>query len=257
MFGGTAMTVLSDVTWYDPAWIAVYVAILAILVAVVSTIVVYRKQQSRKEISFGVVSANSLLSVSKEVKSKVQVLYDGNSVSNVRLIKLKIWNSGNQPIEKEDFDNNSIKFDFGPSSEILDIEIKDPVPKNLKITPPKNNKDNFLLEPFLLNKRESLTIKVLLSSTIEQIIVDTRIRGTEQVTESREYTDVIKVLEDFAELATTGSMPFRNPIVGKVSELLFRRLIITPLSNQWKKRQNATIIKDYLSLDIKDWSIKN
>src|SRR5579864_1468443 len=173
------MTVLSDVTWYDPAWIAVYVAILAIIIALVTTIVVHNKQKNLKEISYGVDSATSLLSVGEEIKGKVQVVYDNDPVSNVRLVILRVWNSGNQPIETKDYENNNpIKFDFGTSSKILDAQIIEKVPANLKVTLVRGN-DNFSIEPFLLNNRESLTIKVLLSSSIDEVIVDTRIIGTE------------------------------------------------------------------------------
>lgn len=245
------MAVLSDMTWYDPAWIAVYVAVAAIIIATITSVVIYRKQQNRKEISYGVESAISLLSVSDEVRSKVQILYGGNPVSNVRLVILKIWNSGNQPIEAKDYEsNNPIKFDFGTSSELLDIQIIEKIPVNLKVNLVKG-KDNFLLEPFLLNKKESLTIKVLLSATTDEVIVDTRIIGTEQVIESRERTNVYKLMEGASKFYVR-TLPFPASISTPVVEVGLEAFMGQYFSKYSRKKVYASNLKGRLSLDIKD-----
>ncbi len=242
------MTVISDVPWHDPAWIAVYVAILAILIALVSTIVVYLKQRNRKEISFGVVSATPLFSIRPEAKGIVQVLYNGNPVSNVRLVILKILNSGNQEIEIDDYvKNKGIKFDCGASSEILDVQITEKIPANLDVTLTKGN-ESFSLDPFLLNKRESLTIQILLSSDNDAIIVDARINGTEQIAISRENNSAFNVIEVGIDIIPSMwiLIPLR-PIIKPIFDIYLREY----LHQKLRKKQYASNIKVPLSLDIK------
>jgi hypothetical protein len=74
------------------------VVLFGILLSSVISVTIYHKQQSRKGITYRVTSDTPLLSLREEVKGKIKVLVGTNSVSNARLIMLKIWNSGNAPI---------------------------------------------------------------------------------------------------------------------------------------------------------------
>ena len=242
---------LSPYDWKtDPtvlAWIAIYVAILTLLIGLVTTIVVYLKQRNRKELSFGVISATPLLSIRPEAKGIVQVLYNSKPVSNVRLVILKIWNSGNQEVKLDDYvKNQGIKFDCGSSSEILDVQITEKIPPNLDVTLTKSS-ESFLLDPFLLNKRESLTIQVLISSDNDSIVVDARINGTEQIAISRETTIAYSAIEESINL-----IPLVEPLnmLRPIAKFIFDIYLKEYLHQKLRKKKYASNIKVPLSLDI-------
>jgi len=85
--------------WRDPVWqfIGALAAILFGVVAVVSLIIAvkaYRLQNKRKELTYQIEVDTPLVSVDKTLKSDVEIRYRGNVVENVRLVLIKIWNSG-------------------------------------------------------------------------------------------------------------------------------------------------------------------
>src|SRR2546425_7217887 len=114
----------------NPLWqflVNVTIAILAIVIPVL----IYRKKQNQRGITYQVISNTSILNFKEDIKGRVQVLFDNNPVGDVRLIILKIWNSGNIPIlPNEHID--PIKFDFGNNVEILDTDVLETVPGDIK-----------------------------------------------------------------------------------------------------------------------------
>jgi hypothetical protein len=187
------MTILSDVTWYDPAWIAVYVAVVAIIIATVTSILIYRKQQNRKEITYEVVSNTLVLSIEKEIEAGAEIRFDGRRISNLRLIVLRIFNSGNVPVLPGDF-TEPITILFGEQAQLLDAEIIETTPHNLKVSLSRNTK-SVELGPLLLNKDDSVRIKVLSAEAIGEIKVESRIVGLQGITKfSRAKLSIINRL---------------------------------------------------------------
>jgi len=163
----------------SPIWAVV--AAIATIVAILISI----KQQQRKAVSYKVISDTPILSLKEEVKSRVQVLFDAKPVGNTRLVVLKILNSGNIPILPSDY-IDSIKLSFGADSEILDAEVLETVPSDMKDkakAPLKDDIGSVTLEPILLNSKESITLKVLLAQThlTKEIKVAARIVGVSQI----------------------------------------------------------------------------
>jgi hypothetical protein len=101
------------------------------LITISVSVLLFRKQIKRKGISYQVVSDAPVLSIKEEIKGRVQVLFDTKSVSDARMVILKIWNSGNTDILPSEF-VDPIKFSFGEKAEILDAEILETVPINIK-----------------------------------------------------------------------------------------------------------------------------
>src|ERR1700693_5033081 len=102
----------------DPLWDTVIGVFVTVLVAVF----VYLKQKNRKEIVVEIISDALVLSVGKELKDRVQVIYGDKYINDARLIVLRILNSGNVPILPSDY-IEPIKFKFSKGSEILDTEV--------------------------------------------------------------------------------------------------------------------------------------
>ncbi len=190
----------------NPLWqfvINVSIGLLTIFVSVM----IYRKQQNRRSITYRTISATSLLSVGEEVKGEVKVLYKGKAVSNVRLIILKMWNSGNMPILPQEY-IEPIKFEFGDHEEILDVDVLETMPSDIKNkvkTSLKSDTKSVTFEPLLLNRNDSITFKVLLtqSKLIKKIDVSGRIVGINQILSFDKFPTVLRpIIRTTARTAT-------------------------------------------------------
>src|SRR5690348_15282091 len=83
------------------------------------------RQRPKKVITYQIISDVPIASINEEVKDKVTILYDGNPVTDLNLLVLKIWNSGSVAVRRDDFDEPIIfKFDRRKvvSSDILSVE---------------------------------------------------------------------------------------------------------------------------------------
>lgn len=168
----------------SPVWQITINAAIGLLTIIVS-ILIFRMQLKRKSITYEVISDAPVLSIKKEVKGRVQVLFDSKPVSDAHLVILKIWNSGNTHILAEDY-IDPIKFDFGKNAEILDAEILETSPNDIKDNRKASLKldtGSLILEPLFLNSKDSITIKVLLAQTliIKEIKANGRIVGINQI----------------------------------------------------------------------------
>jgi hypothetical protein len=88
------MVLLSDPWWLDPGWW------LAIVLGIVGSgfigVLIYRKQRTRKQITYQIISDAPIVNIDKRVEGKVKIIdKDSNKeLIDANLISLKIWNSG-------------------------------------------------------------------------------------------------------------------------------------------------------------------
>lgn len=155
------------------------------LLTIIVSILIYRKQQSRKGITYEVISDNPILSLKKELKGRVQVLFDAKPIDDARLVIIRIWNSGNVPILPQEY-GDPIRFDFGENAEILDADVLETIPSNMTDKAKASlslEAGGVVLEPILLNSRDSITFKVLLAQmqSTREIKVNARIVGINQI----------------------------------------------------------------------------
>ena len=203
--------------WRDSIWqfVGVVVAVLIGIVAAVLAFMSYRKtkQQGQKEITYGMIADTPILSINEEVKSKVQVLYNGKPISDAHMVTIKIWNTGYVPIIPNDY-FEPIKLGFGASSEVLDVEILETTPPNIKVSI-NRGVENFSLEPFLLNSKEAVVVKVLLANFKGNITVEARIVGTQQVLDTNVAVD-----SSNQSLTTTASFTAIKLAIGTASAVI-------------------------------------
>lgn len=72
---------------------------LGILVAV-GIALYFQWWRNRKRLSYEILSNVVLVSAEKEIEDKIEILYEGQSVKNVRILVIKVVNDGYQPIKK-------------------------------------------------------------------------------------------------------------------------------------------------------------
>jgi hypothetical protein len=172
------MDILGSSLW--PA-IGVLVAITFGIITIILTFVQVYRVRSRKIFAYDIVSNASVVTVNKEVKSRVKILLDNNPIENARLVVIEVLNGGDVPIQTTDYENNmDIVFDFGAGAEVLNIALLEMNPKSLK--PSLSFKsEQVLLRPLLLNSQDSFKFKALVTSFKGDIKIEGRISGVKEI----------------------------------------------------------------------------
>src|SRR5437870_3282233 len=141
-------------------------AIIGLLTIIVS-IIIFRKQQPNKQITYWAYIDEPFLSLTDKVKDgvkgRVQASFDTRPVSDIRRVVISLWNSGNTPIKEKEF-SDPIEFRFGDNAEILEADVSKTTPFSLQHKAKENLKfdiKSVKLEAILLNKREAITFYVI------------------------------------------------------------------------------------------------
>lgn len=154
----------------DPAW-----QVAGILIGSFVAVWIFRAQRTRRELSFGVLSARTLISVHNSLTSRVNVTLDGRSVQDVSLVVFALKNSGNVPIQPADF-QRSIFFRFASSTSLLSVEVARRSPPNLEALLVVDG-DVASLSPTLLNPGEHVVFQALIAGRDQSVNCDCRIEG--------------------------------------------------------------------------------
>jgi len=150
---------------------------LLTLISIGLTIYIYFKNKKKKELSYQEVSSTPLI---KKIHNKVRIHVDDQEIrEDLYLVVLKIFNSGNEAIKKDDFEKDIlIKFTDGyRNSKVFDAEIYLTTPSDIQCDLYNQEYGKQLgFKPILLNPGEGLTIKLLVSK-YDKISIKSRIVG--------------------------------------------------------------------------------
>lgn len=150
--------------------------ILAIL-ALVIPIAIYFGSLSEKALTYQLISKTALTGSIDSLEG-VEILINDEKVENAAIVRLKIKNSGTDPIRASDFENQMlVKFPEG--TQIFSVQIKNEDPKNLAV------EQNFLgnivaIKPLLLNSEDEFEVEIL-SNSQEYPDFSARILGIKSV----------------------------------------------------------------------------
>lgn len=169
--------------FHEQMWQFVIATVIAVLAIVVS-ILIYLKQRQRKALSYQILTQTPLLGLEEKIKGKLQILFDGKPVEDVNLIEFRIINSGNMPILATDYEH-PINLSFDEKTKVLTAEVFKTNPKSLKATV-KIEDAKIILPPVLLNSRDSIILKTLVSQFNGKISVDGRIIGVKDIRKTKE-----------------------------------------------------------------------
>ncbi len=184
--------------WFrDPVWqfIGAFVTI--------GSLILYLLHRNRKRLSYQV-QVTELLSVREDIKSKLIISYDEQRVENLHLVKLRVINSGNQPILPDDFES-PIQIELDTKSEIFKAEVSNTKPKSLRPFLSIETR-NIKIKPLLLNQGDWMTINILVGQLGKEINVQGRIAGVREISpvEPSRYLSVTK----YGIYVLVGSMLF-------------------------------------------------
>ncbi len=172
----------------DQIWqfIGVIVAIVLGLGSIVATIIIASKQQKRKEILYDIISSTSLSSFNISGKLKMTIIYGKKHLEDMDQVYLKLWNAGDTEILLKDY-STPIELKFGNKATILEALVTDAIPNPLRDKISISwDKGSVLIQPVLLNSKDAITLKVLLTQFSGEIIADARIAGVTQIKDLKE-----------------------------------------------------------------------
>lgn len=184
----TAETILRD-----PAWQAVGV-IIAIILGMVT---IWLARRPRKALTYKILSSTPLIASPEAARGKLQILFDGKPIEDVKLVLVKFTNSGNLPITSSDYESpvKLIVVSRLNVARLLDAGVSETYPEGLaKNVSVLFDKSAVQLEPLLLNQGDSITLKMLitnftmkegvLKSLADNISVEGRIVGVKEIKDS-------------------------------------------------------------------------
>jgi hypothetical protein len=191
--------------WKNPIWTPLSVFV-AVFIPVISGIL-YKYRQKR-ELSYILISDTSVVNVHKGFKEKVKVTYLGVPTKTLQLIRVKIINTGNQAIKKEDFDEPLTFVDLKPLkndkvSGFFTLDIPEVNPKDLRPEVLSYN-GRLGIKPLLLNPGDSVTVDILNIDTVDNVTkidIRGRIVGVKKIKELKSnylnrltFTEVLIIL---------------------------------------------------------------
>lgn len=168
----------------DPIWEFIGVVVGTIVALGIALITIWFTRH-RKALAFRILSNTSIanLSPSRNVKGRVQILFDDEPVQNVKLLLMQLKNTGNVPITSSDFEKE-IVISLNDQARILEAGITETNPVNLPASISVEGA-KLVLHPILLNRHDSVTLKILADTFNERISVEGRIVGLRKIEELR------------------------------------------------------------------------
>lgn len=170
----------------------VIVGSVGIIISVLVAYHIFFRERRRKSLSYQILTETQLISVHKEAKERISILFDGKPAKDVSLLIFKLINDGNISISSSDFEV-PLTFNFKETVEIISAEVTETSEKSLK---PKISflKNKINLEPTLLNTKDNFLIKVLINNYEKPFEIEARIIGVKQIKEYEEVSSVFLLI---------------------------------------------------------------
>lgn len=165
----------------DPIWqsLGTIVGIIALAVSVTIGIITISLSRRRKALSYEVLAMTRLVTLDKDIRERVEILFDGQLVKDVKLALIRLTNSGDLPIRATDFEH-PVTLSFNEEARILTAAATETNPQDLNVSldvePAK-----VTIRPSLLNPNDSVTVKILATEVSDSFSVSGRIVGVDAI----------------------------------------------------------------------------
>jgi hypothetical protein len=161
-----------------PAW-GVIQTIFA-FAAVIIAIIIFLKQRQKKEFSYEIISDMPLIVVGEETeKGKLEIRYEGKEIEQAYTGIIKVFNSGNVPIDEDDF-ASPVAICSSETGQILTAEIVEREPDDLQASIDIIDGE-VVLSPTLINGGDALTLRIICTTPCTGMIVKGRIKGVKRI----------------------------------------------------------------------------
>ena len=133
----------------DTGYINVILTAIAVIAAIIS-VVLFVRTQRKKQLQCIKYNPIPLFKVKETVKEKIKIFYGDKIVENLFLMEMKISNSGNVPIRKDDI-VSPIQFQFDDKTNVIDWSVINTKPEDISanLVLLQNEKVNLLRLAFM------------------------------------------------------------------------------------------------------------
>ncbi len=193
---------------------------IATLFGVTVSVLLWIKNQRRKELSYQVLRCESLVNVRGEAKRRVEVRFDGRPVEDAHLVVVGIANTGHMPINSGDYQGR-LAICVNPGSSILMADVIETVPGDLDERLPQQNgqrsliekiqKDRLILQPVLLNEEDSLSVQMLVKNYAGKVTVSGHVQGVRTIRHIEDRSIVPGLLTQLGAITMAAAMLFCGP----------------------------------------------
>ncbi len=141
--------------------------LLIILLAFTPPIfVAYYFQRENLELSVTILNNTDVVYVDKQFADGIKILYNNEKINSLTVVDLKIENTGNRPIERNQFDS-PMEFKYNgiipPKPEIITA-----LPKTLNPKLNFQSPSSYKLEPLLLNEDDTFTFRANIINSVNR-----------------------------------------------------------------------------------------
>lgn len=187
---------------------------LATLCGICVTVLLWKLNQRRKELSYEIVKQESLVSLKGRAKRNLQVCYDGVEVRNASLVVLRIANTGHLPVNPGDYQGR-LSVNVGPQAAILSVEVVETSPADLDDRLlgsgntdlfEKTDNNRIFLRPVLLNDGDSITLQLVVSDLTGSVILSGHIQGIRDIRPLHRKSKLPFIMAQGGALIMAGAM---------------------------------------------------
>ena len=169
--------------WHDPLTLTILGVIGTIVGAIIGAVIAYfifRKQTTKKLVTYQVVSNAPIANLNKTLQNTVTIQINGQPVNDARQVVLRLRNQGNAVVKDDDYDK-PLKFVF-TGSKVVGSDILETAPPEIKnsiniSTFIQMGADSAEIEKILLNPKDSISFTILLEGDYHQLDVSGRLIG--------------------------------------------------------------------------------
>jgi hypothetical protein len=163
------------------------IGILVGIVAIIAAYNIFFLGRPLKALQIVIDTASPLVNIRPEASGTIQILYNGQAVTNPELLQIEIRNSGNQPILVSDY-SRPLLFSFNPQDEIINVAIINSKPSNINLIISKASTDGYEASaiPTLLNPADVVTARFIVAEVgsdpiLSHFHIDGRIAGVKEI----------------------------------------------------------------------------
>jgi hypothetical protein len=164
----------------SPIWTVLATVLAAVAIAV--TVILYRRQRSRKSLTYEV-KVTQLVNVHSAAKDRIKIYFEDEQIEQVHLVEARLENSGNVPILEGDFER-PVSFNLGPGATPLTVDVSSLRPAELAAEINLDGNEVQLM-PLLLNPSDGLTLKILVRNLGSKVQCQYRIVGITQMIDAQ------------------------------------------------------------------------
>lgn len=175
------------------SYIATVAALIVAVVAIVVSVILYRKARPIRVLSYCVTSEPREILSTKGMQDDVKIIYQEQEIDSLCTASIEIINTGNQSIKKAEIvEDLTVTLDEG--NRLLKMpDIYNIFPTNLKVSVQEaprddaSNNDRVIIKFDLLNPKEKFTLGFVYSGKVCVPSLSTRIEG---LTNIKKYSSV-------------------------------------------------------------------